>query len=61
MPGEVIDRPNPEPSASHVAEQILSLSVKVKNDPLSEDALTSLKAFRRAACYIAAGELWFTI
>lgn len=55
MPGEVIDRPNPEPSPSHVPEQVLSLSVKVQKDPLPEDANKSLKDFRRAACYIAAG------
>jgi xylulose-5-phosphate/fructose-6-phosphate phosphoketolase len=55
MPGEVIDRPNPEPSASNVPDQVLDLAVKVSKDPLPEDAASSLKEFRRAACYIAAG------
>lgn len=56
MPGEVIDRPNPEPSASNVPDQVLELAVKLSKDPLPEDVATSLKEFRRAACYIAAGE-----
>jgi xylulose-5-phosphate/fructose-6-phosphate phosphoketolase len=55
MPGEVIDRPNPEATPSHIPDDILSLSVKVEKKPLPDDVNTSLKQFRRAACYIAAG------
>jgi xylulose-5-phosphate/fructose-6-phosphate phosphoketolase len=61
MPGEIIDRPNPEPSASNVPDQVLELAVKVSKDPLPEDAANSLKEFRRAACYIAAGGSSFNI
>jgi xylulose-5-phosphate/fructose-6-phosphate phosphoketolase len=55
MPGEVIDRPNPQPTPSNVSDQILSFSVNVEKKKLPEDAAKGLKAFKRAACYIAAG------
>lgn len=55
MPGEVIDRPNPEPIPSHLPDQVLSLNVKIEKQTLPEDANKVLKEFRRAACYIAAG------
>ncbi|KAF1834214.1 D-xylulose 5-phosphate/D-fructose 6-phosphate phosphoketolase [Decorospora gaudefroyi] len=58
MPGEVIDRPNPEPEPSHIADQVLSLNVKVEKKKLPEDVTTSLKDFRRAACYIAAAMIF---
>ncbi|KAF2270153.1 D-xylulose 5-phosphate/D-fructose 6-phosphate phosphoketolase [Lojkania enalia] len=58
MPGEVIDRPNPEPKPSHVPDQVLSLSVDVKKQTLPEDANAALKEFRRAACYIAAAMIF---
>ena len=54
MPGEV-DRPNPQPSPSHVPDDVLSLAVKVEKKKLPEEASSSLRGFRRAACYIAAG------
>ena len=57
MPGEEIDRPNPQPTPSHVADQILSFSVDVDKKKLPEDAAKGLKTFKRAACYIAAGML----
>ncbi|KAF2106912.1 putative phosphoketolase [Lophiotrema nucula] len=58
MPGEVIDRPNPEPKPSNISEQILSFNVKVTKDALPEDAVSALKEFRRAACYIAAAMIF---
>ncbi|KAF2804032.1 D-xylulose 5-phosphate/D-fructose 6-phosphate phosphoketolase [Mytilinidion resinicola] len=58
MPGEVIDRPNPEPSPSNLPDDVLSLAVKIEKKPLPEDAVTSLKEFRRAACYIAAAMIF---
>ena len=55
MPIEVIDRPNPQPSPSHVPDGVLSLAVKVEKKTLPEDANSALKGFTRAECYIAAG------
>lgn len=56
MPGEIIDRPNPQPLASHIPEDVLSLSVKLENAKLDVSTATGLQEFRRAANYIAAGE-----
>lgn len=54
MPGEVIDRPNPPPSRSHLPPALLELAVKldIKNALSSEEA-KALQEFRRAANYIA--------
>lgn len=57
MPGEVIDRPNPQPMPSQIPDSVLDLAVKLEKTTLPEDVNTSLRAFRRAACYIAAGAL----
>lgn len=56
MPGEVIDRPNPEPLPSNIPDDVLSLAVKLDKTTLSDKDNASLVAFRKAACYIAAGE-----
>ncbi len=56
MPGEVINQPNPEPAPSRIPDQVLSLRANIEKKDLPEDARTSLKEFRRAACYIAAGK-----
>lgn len=56
MPGEIIDRPNPQPLASNIPEDVLSLSVKLENAKLDVSTATGLEEFRRAANYIAAGE-----
>ncbi|KAF2648105.1 D-xylulose 5-phosphate/D-fructose 6-phosphate phosphoketolase [Lophiostoma macrostomum CBS 122681] len=58
MPGEVIDRPNPEPNPSNLPDQVLDLKVKADKKKLPEDAYTSLKQFRRAANYIAAAMIF---
>jgi xylulose-5-phosphate/fructose-6-phosphate phosphoketolase len=58
MPGEVIDRPNPPAVASHIPESILGLSKEIEKTALSENTNDSLKAFRRAACYIAAAMIF---
>jgi len=55
MPGEVIDRPNPQPVASNVPDDVLSLVVKLEKTKLDEGIYTGLQHFRRAANYIAAG------
>lgn len=56
MPGEVIDRPNPQPLPSHIPEDVLSLAVKLEKTKLDESTYNSLQEFRRAANYIAAGQ-----
>jgi xylulose-5-phosphate/fructose-6-phosphate phosphoketolase len=56
MPGEVIDRPNPQPVASHIPDDVLALAVKLNNAKLSDADLKGLEEFRRASNYIAAGK-----
>lgn len=56
MPGEVIDRPNPQPLASSILDEVLSLSVKLEKIKISQDDLNALQEFRRASNYIAAGK-----
>jgi hypothetical protein len=56
MPGEVIDRPNPEPLASHVPDSVLELSVKLERLHINENDIQALQDFRRASNYIAAGK-----
>ncbi|KAI4127872.1 MAG: hypothetical protein LQ347_004414 [Umbilicaria vellea] len=58
MPGEIIDRPNPQPLASHIPEDVLSLSVKLENAKLDVSTATGLQEFRRAANYIAAAMIF---
>lgn len=57
MPGEVIDKPNPEPLPSHLPAMLDDLMVKLDLVALEQSACDALIKFRRAACYIAAGEL----
>jgi len=56
MPGEVIDRPNPQPLPSHIPDHVLELSVKLEKVALSDADLKGLEEFRRASNYIAAGK-----
>lgn len=57
MPGEEIDRPNPQPLPSQIDDHVLQLAVKLDKTKLNEPTYTGLQEFRRAANYIAAGEL----
>lgn len=57
MPGEQIDRPNPPPLPSHLPDNVLELAVRLERKPLPDDVRDGLRAFQRAACYIAAGEM----
>lgn len=56
MPGEEIDRPNPQPVPSQIDDHVLQLAVKLDKTKLNEPTYTGLQEFRRAANYIAAGE-----
>lgn len=55
MPGEIIDRPNPQPLPSHIEDHVLSLAVKLEKAELETFEAKGLQEFRRAANYIAAG------
>lgn len=55
MPGEVIDRPNPQPLPSHLPDDLEKLKVTISHETLDQEACDSLLKFRRAASYIAAG------
>lgn len=57
MPGEVIDRPNPQAVPSHIPDVVEQLQVQLQHTTLDEPAYDALMKFRRAANYIAAGEL----
>lgn len=61
MPGEIIDRPNPKPLASHIPDSVLSLSVKLEKLHIGENDVQALQDFRRASNYIAAGKHIFQI
>jgi hypothetical protein len=56
MPGEVIDRPNPQPLPSHLPDYLENLQIKLTQKTLDQKACDALFKFRRAACYIAAGK-----
>ena len=56
MPGEEIDRPNPQPLPSHIDDHVLQLAVKLDKEKLDESTYNGLQEFRCAANYIAAGE-----
>jgi xylulose-5-phosphate/fructose-6-phosphate phosphoketolase len=55
MPGEVIDRPNPEPLPSNLPDYLAKLQVALPHQTLDEKTCDALLKFRRAASYIAAG------
>ena len=58
MPGEEIDRPNPQPLPSQIDDHVLQLAVRLDKNKtkLDDSTRTGLQHFRRAANYIAAGE-----
>ncbi len=55
MPGEVIDRPNPEALPSNLPEYVAQLQITLSHKTLDQKAGDALFKFRRAASYIAAG------
>ena len=58
MPGEEIDRPNPQPLPSQIDDYVLQLAVRLDKNKtkLDPSIRIGLQRFRRAANYIAAGE-----
>lgn len=57
MPGEVIDRPNPTALPSHIPDVVEQLQVQLEQTGLNQPDNDGLMKFRRAAAYIAAGEM----
>jgi xylulose-5-phosphate/fructose-6-phosphate phosphoketolase len=57
MPGEVIDTPNPQALPSHIPDVVEQLQVKLELTSLEQPVCDALFKFRRAASYIAAGEI----
>lgn len=55
MPGEIIDRPNPQATPSSIPDSVLDLSVKLNKININDADLRGLEEFRRASNYIAAG------
>ncbi|OOQ87921.1 putative phosphoketolase [Penicillium brasilianum] len=58
MPGEVIDRPNPEPLPSNLPDYLAKLQVALSHQTLDEKTCDALLKFRRAASYIAAAMIF---
>ena len=58
MPGEVIDRPNPQPLPSHLPDLVDELLVKLEKPTLSEDTNHALQKYRNVANYIAAAMIF---
>lgn len=58
MPNGEIPVSNPPPLPSHLPDNVLDLVAEIERVPLPEDVRDSLRSFQRAACYIAAGELF---
>ncbi|KAK4939041.1 hypothetical protein LTR10_020615 [Elasticomyces elasticus] len=58
MPGEVIDRPNPQPAPSTVPDYVADLLVRLDKPTLHDDTNQVLAKYRRAANYIAAAMIF---
>lgn len=55
MPAQILYQPNPPPDPSLLPDSLNSLNVKLDHNVLSPEDLNDVKAFRRAADFIAAG------
>lgn len=56
MPAQLLFQPNPPPDASLLPAILDDLKVNLSLNLLSPQEVSDLKAFRRAADYIAAGQ-----
>jgi xylulose-5-phosphate/fructose-6-phosphate phosphoketolase len=58
MPGQQIAQANPPPDPSHLPDSLLDLRVTLDTqNVLSPDEVENIKKFRRAADYIAVGNV----
>jgi len=60
MPGEVIDKPNPQPIPSRIPDVVLELAVKLQRISISDADLRGLQEFRRASNFIAAAMVFLS-
>jgi xylulose-5-phosphate/fructose-6-phosphate phosphoketolase len=60
MPGEVIDRPNPQPLASQIPDGVLELPIKLQKININDADLKGLQEFRRASNFIAAAMIFLS-
>ncbi|EHK96318.1 putative phosphoketolase [Glarea lozoyensis 74030] len=60
MPGEEIDRANPQALASLIPDAVLELSIKLQTLKLEDADLKGLELFRRASNYIAAAMIFLS-
>ncbi|EGN99141.1 hypothetical protein SERLA73DRAFT_168658 [Serpula lacrymans var. lacrymans S7.3] len=59
MPGQQISQPNPPPDPSHIPDSMLDYQVQLTTaEVLSQDELSDIEKFRRAANYIAAAMIF---
>ena len=58
MPGQIIDRPNPQPLPSRIPDYVDNLLVKLDRATLSAETSSALEKYRRAANYIAAAMIF---
>ncbi|KAJ9617308.1 hypothetical protein H2200_001029 [Cladophialophora chaetospira] len=58
MPGEVIDRPNPQPLPSNLPDSVSDLLIKLEKPGLTDDTNDVVAKYRRAANYIAAAMIF---
>ncbi|KIV93073.1 hypothetical protein, variant [Exophiala mesophila] len=58
MPGEVIDRPNPQPAPSNIPDYVSDLLVKLEKPTLANKTNDIIAKYRRAANYIAAAMIF---
>ena len=61
MPGEILDRPNPEPLPSSLPAVVDELIVKFDRASIDKNYCDAILKFRRAANYIAAGMMLFKV
>lgn len=59
MPAQLLFQPNPPPDASLLPASVGALKVELELNVLSPQEDQDIKAFRRAADYIAAGKFMF--
>lgn len=61
MPGEILDRPDPEPLPSNLPTVIDELIVQFDRASIDKSSCDAITKFRRAANYIAAGMMLFKV
>ena len=58
MPGEAIDRPNPQPLPSNLPDYVSDVLVKLEKPAFADDTNNVVAKYRRAANYTAAAMIF---